>query len=175
MNHIKILEEKYTKKKVPQIKPGDTVRVHQKIKEGGKERIQVFEGVVLKFKGGAGLGGTITTRRIASGIGVERTFPIHSPNIKKLEVVKRSKVRRANLSYLRKLRGKAAKLSEKEFDRLLVNVSEEEESEKETGSAKTTEKVEKKEDKEEKTDEETTEIDKDEVGDIEPTESLDEV
>lgn len=173
MDLIKFLEKNYTKKKLPQIKPGDTVRVSQKIKEAGKERLQVFEGVVIKDKG-TGISKTITVRRIASGIGVERTYPIHSPNIQKIEVVKRSKVRRANLSYLRKLRGKAAKLSEKEFDRLLVNVEEEEES-KVPRVTNVTEESKKEGQDGEKVDKEITEINVEEAEDVKSGESLQEV
>lgn len=108
-------------KKVPDLKPGDTVRVHQKIKEGGKERIQVFEGVVLRVKGG-GINASFLVRKISFGVGAEKSFPMHSPNIAKIEVKKRAKVRKAYLSYLRELRGKSARLRDKQFDSLAVNV-----------------------------------------------------
>jgi len=88
-------------KTVPEFRPGNTVKVHQRIKEGGKERVQIFEGLVIAKKGGAGVNGTFTVRKIASGVGVERIYPIHSPNIVKLEVVKPSAVRRAKLYYVR--------------------------------------------------------------------------
>lgn len=113
-------------KKVPNLKPGDIVRIHTRIREGNKERIQVFEGVVLKTQGGKNSGASITVRKISYGIGVERTFMLHSPLIQKIEVKKRAKVRRANIGYLRRLTGKSAKLKEKEFDALAVNVKEEE-------------------------------------------------
>ena len=93
-------------------KSGDTVRVHQKIKEGNKERIQVFEGVVINRKSG-GVRETFTVRRISYGVGVERTFPVHSPRIDKIEVMRRGIVRRAKLYYLRNLTGKAARIKEK--------------------------------------------------------------
>lgn len=91
---------------LPEFRPGDTVRVHVRIQEGNRERIQVFEGVVIKRRGG-GISETFTVRKISYGVGVERTFPVHTPKIAKLEVVRRGKVRRAKLYYLRNLRGKA--------------------------------------------------------------------
>jgi large subunit ribosomal protein L19 len=112
-------------KTVPDLKPGDTVRVHTKIIEGSKERIQIFEGVVLRVKG-SGNGQTFTVRKLSYGIGVERTFLAQSPKLAKIEVRKRAKVRRAYLTYLRDLRGKAAKLKDQKFDVLTVNVKEEE-------------------------------------------------
>ncbi len=96
---------------LPAFRPGDTVRVHVKVVEGSRERIQVFEGVVIKRRGG-GISETFTVRKISYGVGVERTFPVHSPKIAKLEVVRRGKVRRAKLYYLRNLRGKAARIKE---------------------------------------------------------------
>jgi len=93
--------------------PGDTVRVHVKIKEGDKERIQVFQGVVLQRRGG-GVGETFTVRKVSAGIGVERVFPYHSPNVGKIEVIRRGKVRRAKLFYLRGLTGKSARIKERE-------------------------------------------------------------
>lgn len=125
MERIKEFNAKHTKK-VPDLKSGDTVRVHTKIKEGNKERIQIFEGVVIKKQGGDNIGSTVTVRKISYGIGVERTFLLHSPLIEKIQVVKRAKVRRANIGYLRDLTGKSAKLKEKQFDALAVNVKEEE-------------------------------------------------
>lgn len=124
MNSVQKLTEKQIKK-VPDIKPGDTVRVHTKIIEGSKERIQVFEGVVIRVKG-SGISQTFTVRKLSYGIGVERTFLIQSPKLAKIEVKKRSKVRRAYLTYLRGLRGKAAKLKDVKFDALAVNTIEEE-------------------------------------------------
>lgn len=112
-------------KSVPDLKPGDTVRVHTKIIEGNKERTQVFEGVVLRVKG-SGNGQTFTVRKLSYGIGVERTFLAQSPKLAKIEIKKRAKVRRAYLTYLRELRGKAAKLKDQRFDSLAVNIKEEE-------------------------------------------------
>lgn len=100
-------------KKVPEIKQGYTVRVHQKIKEGNKERIQVFEGLVIKVGHGEGIEKTITVRKIVQGIGVEKVFPIHSSNIKKIEIKKKAKVRRAKLYYMRQRSGKSARLQER--------------------------------------------------------------
>jgi len=100
---------------LPDIKPGDTILVHQKVKEGAKERIQIFEGVVIAKKHGKGTPGTITVRKVVEGIGVERIFPIHSPAISKIEIIKHGKVRRAKLYYLRTTRGKKAKIKKKEF------------------------------------------------------------
>jgi len=96
---------------LPSFRPGDTVRVHVKVVEGTRERLQVFEGVVIKRRGG-GISETFTVRKISSGVGVERTFPVHTPKIARLEVVRRGKVRRAKLYYLRNLRGKAARIKE---------------------------------------------------------------
>lgn len=97
---------------IPDFRPGDTVDVHVKVIEGSKSRIQVFKGVVIRRQNG-GIRETFTVRKISFGIGVERTFPVHSPNIDKIEVVTRGAVRRAKLYYLRNLRGKAAKIKEK--------------------------------------------------------------
>ncbi|OGZ70111.1 MAG: 50S ribosomal protein L19 [Candidatus Staskawiczbacteria bacterium RIFCSPLOWO2_01_FULL_33_9] len=105
---------------LPNIRPGDTVLVHQKIKEGNKERIQIFEGVVIAKKHGKGPSGTITVRKVVEGIGVERIFPIHSPTISKIEVAKHGKVRRAKLYYLRTTKGKKAKIKKKGFDAVIV-------------------------------------------------------
>ncbi|QQE80784.1 50S ribosomal protein L19 [Alicyclobacillus sp. SO9] len=96
---------------IPTFRPGDTVRVHVKVREGQRERIQVFEGVVIRRRGG-GVSETYTVRKVSYGVGVERTFPIHSPNIAKIEVMRRGKVRRAKLYYLRQLSGKAARIKE---------------------------------------------------------------
>jgi len=105
----------FLKKDLPDLRPGDTVRVYQKIKEGDKERTQIFEGQVLCRKHGKELGSTITVRKIISGVGVERIFPLHSPVIEKIEISKKGKVRRAKLYYLRKAKGRRAKLRRKEF------------------------------------------------------------
>lgn len=95
----------------PDFRPGDTVKVHVKVVEGNRERIQVFEGVVIKRQNG-GISETFTVRKISYGVGVERTFPVHSPRIEKIELSRRGKVRRAKLYYLRNLRGKAARIKE---------------------------------------------------------------
>jgi len=95
------LEQLQTRSDLPKIKPGDTIRVHQKIKEGGKERIALFEGLVLARKHGKGITATFTVRKVVDGIGVERVFPLHSPTIAKIEVLRHSKVRRAKLYYIR--------------------------------------------------------------------------
>lgn len=97
---------------LPDFRPGDTVRVHVKVVEGGRERTQSFEGVVIKRRHG-GLSETFTVRRVSYGVGVERTFPLHSPNIQRIEVVRKGNVRRAKLYYLRDLTGKAARIKEK--------------------------------------------------------------
>ena len=109
------------KSAVVDVKSGDTVRVHQKIKEGNKERIQIFEGVVIRIDRKASHTARITVRKIASGIGVEKSFLIHSPLVEKIEVVRRSKVRRNYLSYLRERSGKSARLKGVNFDREGVN------------------------------------------------------
>lgn len=114
MDIISQIEAEQMKKDVPQFTPGDTVRVHVKVVEGTRERTQVFEGVIIKRQGG-GLRETFTVRRISYGIGVERTFPLHSPKIERLEVTRRGVVRRAKLYYLRKLTGKAARIKEKRY------------------------------------------------------------
>ncbi len=106
------LERPYLKDDIPEFRAGDTVRVHVRVVEGNKERIQVFLGVVIARKGG-GSRETFTVRKISGGIGVERVFPLHSPTIEKIEVVRRGKVRRAKLYYLRELRGKAARIEER--------------------------------------------------------------
>ena len=114
---INLLEKfnKEQEKKLPDIKPGDTIKVHQKIKEGNKERIQIFEGVVIGRKHGTGINSTITVRKVVEGVGVERIYPVHSPSIEKIEVVKHGKVRRSKLYYLRTAKGKKAKLKRKDF------------------------------------------------------------
>jgi large subunit ribosomal protein L19 len=115
------VSDKQKKKAVVDVRPGDTVKVHQKIREGGKERIQIFEGLVIKASRKASLTSSFTVRRIASGIGVEKSFLIHSPNILKVEIVRRSKVRRNYLTYMRELTGKSARLSGVDFDKEAVN------------------------------------------------------
>ena len=111
MTLIDTVEREQLKSDIPVFKPGDTVRVHVKVIEGEKERIQVFEGVVLRRSGGANRE-TFTVRKISYGIGVERTFPVHSPRIDKIDVMTRGVVRRAKLYYLRQLSGKAARIEE---------------------------------------------------------------
>ncbi len=113
MDMMSAITDEYLKKDVPQFEPGDTVKVHVKIKEGARERIQVFEGFILKKQNG-GVHETFTVRRIASGVGVEKTFPLHSPLVDKIEVVKKGKVRRAKLNYMRERTGKAAKIKSRD-------------------------------------------------------------
>ncbi|WP_031548565.1 MULTISPECIES: 50S ribosomal protein L19 [Salinicoccus] len=108
---INELTKEQLKTDLPDFKAGDTVRVHVRIVEGSRERIQVFEGVVIKRRGG-GISETFTVRKISYGVGVERTFPVHTPKIEKIEVTRRGRVRRAKLYYLRNLRGKAARIRE---------------------------------------------------------------
>ncbi len=108
---IKNIEAAQLKEQVPQFNVGDTVRVHNKIKEGNRERIQIFEGTVLKKQGGS-TRATFTVRKTSNGVGVEKTWPLHSPNVEKVEVVRRGKVRRAKLNYLRDRVGKRAKVKE---------------------------------------------------------------
>ena len=111
MDIIKSIEHEQLKNKIPELKIGDTVRVHQKIKEGNRERIQVFEGIIIKKQGG-GVNATFTVRKIAYGVGVEKTFLVHSPMVEKVELVRVGKARRAKLYYLRDRIGKAAKTKE---------------------------------------------------------------
>ena len=112
MDLIKLLDQQNVKAEAPEIRVGDTVRVHIKVTEGAKERIQVFEGTVIAKKHG-GVNETFTVRRISYGVGVEKVFPVHSPNVVKVETVRKGKVRRAKLYYLRDRVGKAAKVKEK--------------------------------------------------------------
>lgn len=112
MDLMQMFTEKYTKAEPPVVEVGDTVRVHIKVKEGNRERIQVFEGTVIAKKHG-GIEESITVRRISYGVGVEKVFPIHSPKIEKIETVRKGKVRRAKLYYLRDRVGKKAKIKEK--------------------------------------------------------------
>jgi len=112
MNQLQQVESLYIHKEQPEFRAGDTVRVHVRVVEGDKERIQVFQGVVIGRRGG-GTRETFTVRKISGGIGVERIFPLHSPSLSRIEVVRRGKVRRAKLYYLRGLRGKAARIEER--------------------------------------------------------------
>ena len=112
MEIIKQLAREHMRLDIPAFDPGDTVRVHVKIKEGDKERIQVFQGVVISKRKG-GLNATFTVRKVSYGVGVERVFPMHSPIIDRIEIVTHGRVRRAKIYYLRKLRGKAARLRER--------------------------------------------------------------
>ena len=114
MNLIQAFTNEQLKTEVPVINIGDTIRVHNKIKEGNRERIQMFEGTVIAKHGG-GISETFTVRRVSYGVGVEKTFPIHSPNVEKVEVYRVGKVRRAKLYYLRGRVGKAAKVKEKKY------------------------------------------------------------
>lgn len=112
-NHklIEAVTQSQLRTDLPSFRPGDTLKVHVRIVEGTRERIQLFEGVVIKRRGG-GVSESFTVRKISSGVGVERTFPLHTPKIEKIEVKRRGKVRRAKLYYLRELRGKAARIKE---------------------------------------------------------------
>ena len=112
MNTLDFVDQESLRQDVPDFRPGDTINVHVKVIEGSKERIQVFKGVVLRRSGG-GISATFTVRKESYGVGVERTFPVHSPNIDHIEIVTRGAVRRAKLYYLRELRGKKAKIKEK--------------------------------------------------------------
>lgn len=112
MNIIQVLEQEQLRSDIPVFAPGDTVRVHVKVVEGSNERIQVFEGVVIGRQG-SGVRENFTVRRISYGVGIERTFPVHSPRLAKIEVTRRGVVRRAKLYYLRNLTGKAARIKER--------------------------------------------------------------
>jgi len=114
MNTIDRIKFEQMKKNIPSFKPGDTVKVQVKIVEGDKTRIQAFQGVVIKRQNG-GIRESFTVRKISNGIGVERCFPLHSPSLEAIEVITRGQVRRAKLYYLRKLRGKAARIREKKY------------------------------------------------------------
>ena len=113
MDILRSITEEYKKNDIPAFGVGDTVKVHIKIKEGNRERTQVFEGTVIKRQNG-GISETFTVRKISSGVGVEKTFPVHSPKIEKIEVVRKGDVRRAKLNYMRERTGKAAKIKTKE-------------------------------------------------------------
>lgn len=121
MEAIRQIEQSHRKPALPQLQTGDTVRVHQLIKEGNKQRIQVFEGVVIRRHRMSEVTACITVRRIASGVGVEKTFLLHSPGVSKIEILRRAKVRRNFLSYLRERRGKSARLKEISFDKAAAN------------------------------------------------------
>lgn len=112
MDLLKSVEAEQLRQDIPVFRPGDTVRVHVKVVEGARERIQVFEGYVIKRRG-SGISETFTVRRVSYGVGVERCFPLHSPRIDKIEVVRKGKVRRAKLYYLRQRSGKAARIKER--------------------------------------------------------------
>jgi large subunit ribosomal protein L19 len=111
MDKVKAVEAQALKKQIPDFRPGDTVRVHVKVTEGGRERLQVFEGTVIARRGG-GTGATFTVRRISHGVGVERIFPLHSPRVERIDVVRRGRVRRAKLHYLRGRVGKETRIKE---------------------------------------------------------------
>jgi large subunit ribosomal protein L19 len=115
MEKLKQLEREMMRLDIPDFIPGDTVKVHVKIKEGEKERVQVFQGVVIGRRKGT-TNATFTVRKVSYGVGVERVFPLHSPVIEKIEVVTRGRVRRAKIYYLRKLRGKAARIRERRLN-----------------------------------------------------------
>ncbi|QSO49549.1 50S ribosomal protein L19 [Alicyclobacillus mengziensis] len=110
-NLVRAVTEEQLRQDLPTFRPGDTVRVHVKVREGQRERIQVFEGIVIRRRG-SGISETYTVRKISYGVGVERTFPVHSPKVDKIERMRRGKVRRAKLYYLRGLSGKAARIKE---------------------------------------------------------------
>jgi len=114
MNVIDAIEKEQLKQDLPEFRSGDTVRVHVKVVEGTNERIQVFEGVVMR-RTGSGINEMFTVRKVTQGVGVERTFPLHSPRVAKMEVVRRGKVRRARLYYLRERSGKAARIKDQRF------------------------------------------------------------
>lgn len=120
---IQKIEEKYKKPQVVDVMSGDTVKVHQRIKEGNKERIQIFQGLVIRVDRKNTHTARIVVRRIASGVGVEKSFLLHSPLVEKVEVTKRSKVRRNYLTYMRERTGKSARLSAKDFDKYAVNAA----------------------------------------------------
>lgn len=112
MNHLQYVESAHLREDIPGFRPGDSVKVHVRVVEGGRERVQVFEGVVIARDGG-GLSETFTVRKISFGVGVERVFPVHAPIIQKIEVTRRGKVRRAKLYYMRGRVGKAARIKER--------------------------------------------------------------
>ena len=116
MNKLQQVESEYLRKDIPEFRSGDTLKVHVKVREGDKERIQIFQGVVIARRG-TGTNESFTVRKMSGGIGVERVFPIHSPILDSIEVLRRGRVRRAKLYYLRGLRGKAARIEERREDR----------------------------------------------------------
>lgn len=124
MNKTDFVEQSYLRSDIPSFRPGDTVKVHVRVVEGSRERVQVFQGVVIGRQNG-GLRETFTVRKISFGVGVERTFPVHSPSIAKLEIVSRGQVRRAKLYYLRELRGKKARIKERRIDETKLAAMEE--------------------------------------------------
>ena len=124
MNTTDLVEKAYLRSDIPSFRPGDTVKVHVRVVEGSRERVQVFQGVVIGRQNG-GLRETFTVRKISFGVGVERTFPVHSPSIARLEIVSRGQVRRAKLYYLRELRGKKARIKERRIDEAKLAAMEE--------------------------------------------------
>ena len=124
MNDTDFIEQSFLRSDIPEFRPGDTVKVHVRVVEGNRERVQVFQGVVIRRQHG-GLRETFTVRKISFGVGVERTFPVHSPSIARLEVVSRGAVRRAKLYYLRDLRGKKARIRERRIDEAKLAAMEE--------------------------------------------------
>jgi large subunit ribosomal protein L19 len=133
---IQKIEAKHKKKAVVNLKSGDTIRVHQEVVEGSKKRVQIFEGLVIRVSRRDSLTATFTVRRVASGVGVEKTFLIHAPSILKIEVMRRSRVRRNYLTYMRERTGKRARLSSVEFDREAVNAIHDEDAEAEEARLK---------------------------------------
>jgi len=115
MNKTDLIEQPFLRNDIPDFRPGDSVKVHVRVVEGNRERVQVFQGVVIRRSGG-GIRETFTVRKISFGVGVERTFPLHSPSIARLELLQRGRVRRAKLYYLRDLRGKKARIKERRID-----------------------------------------------------------
>ena len=115
MNKVDLVEKPRLRNDLPEFRPGDTVKVHVRVVEAGRERIQVFQGVIIRRQGG-GLRETFTARKISFGVGVERTFPVHSPSVARIEIVSRGRVRRAKLYYLRELRGKRARIKERRVE-----------------------------------------------------------
>lgn len=122
MKKLDDVEKEYLRTDIPGFRSGDTVKIHVKVREGDKERIQIFQGVVISRKG-SGTNESFTVRKMSGGIGVERVFPLHSPILDKIEVLRRGRVRRAKLYYLRGLRGKAARIEERREDRPIKKVS----------------------------------------------------